>query len=360
MLDLGMFKILFPIPKNVETTSIEYNSYRFIYSFSWIFLSVLIFFVFSNIFHFHYYQLAVVEFLSILVLIAILQDLRKNENIQRTSYFFVSLIIVLIAFINYYILHEPYALIWNIFVPISSFYLLGNKRGSVVLSLYLLYFSFFLFTIDNQILSFAAKENFILAYLILCIGLYAYETTRYTAYKKINAILKIEHQYALELETLSTTDKLTQIYNRLKLDELLELTYKRAQRYDEKFSIVLIDIDYFKEVNDRYGHLVGDEVLIAFTQLITKNIRSSDYFGRWGGEEFMLILPNTSLQMALNTAANLREIIEQHPFEYKFSNTASFGVATFNNEDDLLELVNRSDKALYKAKNSGRNSVTSL
>ena len=120
---------------------------------------------------------------------------------------------------------------------------------------------------------------------------------------------------------------------------------------------MILDIDYFKETNDKYGHQVGDEILIQICNIISNNIRESDIFGRWGGEEFILLLPQTNLDNAYIVAENLRNKIENHSFEKVGQKTISIGISQFDNIEDTKQFIKRADDAMYKAKNSGRNKV---
>jgi|GEM_PF-1589801 len=161
------------------------------------------------------------------------------------------------------------------------------------------------------------------------------------------------------VEQLSITDKLTGLFNRFKLDEVLAQEVLRSERYSNKLSLVIIDIDFFKSVNDTYGHQVGDKVLVTFAQLLKKNIRSTDIIGRWGGEEFLVICPQTDNNGVLTLFENIRKKIEDYNFESVGNKTASFGVTSFTSGDTPESLISRADTALYQAKNSGRNCVKS-
>jgi len=160
-----------------------------------------------------------------------------------------------------------------------------------------------------------------------------------------------------ELQKLSTTDTLTKIYNRTKLDEILTRKLINSKRIKNKFNVIMIDIDFFKEVNDNYGHLVGDQVLIEFTEIINQNIRESDYFGRWGGEEFLLISICTSENGDLIWLNRIKDAIEKHTFAEGIKRTASFGVTRHIEDDTISTMIKRADDALYEAKNGGRNSI---
>ena len=160
-----------------------------------------------------------------------------------------------------------------------------------------------------------------------------------------------------ELKKLASTDSLTQAYNRTKFDEILSKETERARRYDHSLSVVLFDIDHFKKVNDTYGHLAGDQVLKTIVDITRKNIREIDYLIRWGGEEFMIILPETGLDKAEELAERIRQIIEIHQFNEIGKVTVSFGVAQLRKSDSEKTFIKRSDDALYKAKINGRNRV---
>ncbi len=160
-----------------------------------------------------------------------------------------------------------------------------------------------------------------------------------------------------EHKLLSITDKLTGLFNRLKLDEALKDEFNRSNRFKRSFSIIIIDIDYFKRVNDTYGHQVGDQVLIQFAKILKENIRKIDILGRWGGEEFMIICSETDFQGTIKLAQSLREIISNYDFPIIGNFSASFGVSTYNGDENIDKVIARADNALYKAKANGRNRV---
>ncbi|MBI3285429.1 MAG: diguanylate cyclase [Burkholderiales bacterium] len=163
-----------------------------------------------------------------------------------------------------------------------------------------------------------------------------------------------------ELEQLSVTDRLTGLYNRLKLERILELEYARCLRYGSNFSLGMLDIDKFKSVNDSYGHPMGDQVLITIAGIISENTRSMDAVGRWGGEEFLLIFRETSLDAAVATAEKLRCAIAGHPLPDIGNMSASFGISAYRPGDSISDMIVRADDALYQAKHHGRNRVEFL
>ncbi len=152
-------------------------------------------------------------------------------------------------------------------------------------------------------------------------------------------------------------DRLTDIYNRQKIDEVLEKICGYSSRRKEEVGVILFDIDHFKSINDTYGHHIGDEVLKAIARLVKNSIREDDIFGRWGGEEFILILKHTSLRHTIKKAQMLKEAIASMSLPDIPKVTASFGVAEVIPNDTTENLLKRVDIALYKAKNEGRNRV---
>ena len=161
----------------------------------------------------------------------------------------------------------------------------------------------------------------------------------------------------LKLDMMAHTDKLTGTVNRHRGVELLEHEIERARRYRHPFSIVYFDIDHFKKINDTYGHATGDAVLVKATETIRKNLRATDSLIRWGGEEFLILLPETGLEDAVHIAQKLREQIERRSTDIPVPITASFGVAAWEEEQTLDTLIHRADSKMYEAKKLGRNRI---
>lgn len=162
-----------------------------------------------------------------------------------------------------------------------------------------------------------------------------------------------------ELTKIAEIDKVTQIYNRLKLDAIFQCEFNKCEQCHTEFSIIMMDIDRFKQINDFYGHKIGDDVLIEIVKIIRQNVRETDYVGRWGGDEFLIILPQTNFEKAGTVAERIRDSINFCEFPVAKHQTCSLGVASYSMGDDQDKLLLRSDKALYEAKNSGRNRVVS-
>ncbi|WKY48116.1 diguanylate cyclase [Eubacteriaceae bacterium ES3] len=161
-----------------------------------------------------------------------------------------------------------------------------------------------------------------------------------------------------EMEHLATIDRLTNISNRLKLDELVKNELERYKRTGDIFSLIMVDIDFFKKINDQYGHPVGDLILSECAVLMKENIRAIDTVGRWGGEEFLVVCPDTKAEGAIVLAESLRKKVEINVFAKKIKITISLGVSqVLESDSDELTLFKRADDALYYAKNNGRNIV---
>ncbi|AXK49717.1 diguanylate cyclase [Aliarcobacter trophiarum LMG 25534] len=171
---------------------------------------------------------------------------------------------------------------------------------------------------------------------------------------------KVDELYSMAqtLEQQASIDVLTGVFNRMKFEEFFEFEMQKAKIQRTKLSIILLDIDNFKNINDNFGHDIGDEILKSITKLISLNIRATDTISRWGGEEFAILLPGTYLEKAILVANNIKQIINDHDFSLTPSKTTcSFGVATLNDMDSKESLFKRVDNALYKAKNIGKNIV---
>ena len=174
------------------------------------------------------------------------------------------------------------------------------------------------------------------------------------------ALIERQEKLTEEIKSLSEIDHLTEMYNRRKITELFETEYARYKRYKYPLSIILIDIDYFKKVNDVFGHNQGDVTLKEIAEILKTEARESDHVGRWGGEEFLVICPETDIQGAATLAEKLRNSINEYPFTKVGHKTASFGITTCNDYSTFESMINLADKALYSAKSAGRNKVEQL
>ncbi len=226
---------------------------------------------------------------------------------------------------------------------------------------------------ENKIISpNIIKTNFVLPFvyndkLIGGISFYSKDEQDYTSFKfydelvkELLALFRMKFLYS-EVEFLSITDGLTGLFNRRYFEHNLEREFLRAKRYKNNLSMAMLDIDFFKSVNDTYGHQYGDYVLKEVANLLKNSFRKTDMLYRYGGEELAIIMPETSLENAVIPAERLREKISRYEFIYngiKTKLTVSLGVSSMNlNMDSQKDIVKFSDNALYNAKNSGRNKV---
>lgn len=182
-------------------------------------------------------------------------------------------------------------------------------------------------------------------------------------YKQKNRIKELENannsliEEKKTLEVLSSTDHLTGLYNRYKFEETFTYEKRQANRYKTELCIVMMDIDNFKLVNDTYGHNQGDIFLQTISQELKKVFRDTDVIGRWGGEEFLILLPKTCIKDAYEITQRVREQIAQKVFEHVGTKTASFGITKIYENDTLDIAISRADIALYDAKENGKNQV---
>lgn len=178
-----------------------------------------------------------------------------------------------------------------------------------------------------------------------------------TFYSGIIRDITKRKQMEKDLERIATTDRLTQTFNRTKFHEVMQRELERTKRYNHPLSMIMFDIDHFKKVNDTHGHAVGDYVLQTLTQIVKANLREIDYLVRWGGEEFMIITPDTDIKRAEVLAERIRKATENHQFDHVGRVTISLGVTQFRSDDTEDSFIQRVDDAMYQAKQKGRNRV---
>ena len=206
------------------------------------------------------------------------------------------------------------------------------------------------------------------AYLISISETTAYRLTGSTMYKQIFAVTffavfiiffsLLLAFYQSKLKGTSERDYLTKLCNRHKFYEIVEKELKRAMRYGYSSSVMMMDIDHFKMINDTHGHEWGDQVLKELSKVVLKHIRAADVFARWGGEEFVFFLPHTNRQESLLMAEKIRRLVDEASTDKLAGVTVSLGVATVDFENNNIDdTISRADEAMYRAKNSGRNRV---
>ncbi|MFC1482064.1 diguanylate cyclase [Candidatus Neomarinimicrobiota bacterium] len=217
----------------------------------------------------------------------------------------------------------------------------------------------------------AGQGNEQIAVEVMKSGAYDYIPKHFLAIEHFTkSIIKAREQWNLireterlqkELEHLAIYDALTNILSRRAIMDHAVAEMSRGKRHERPLSVLMIDIDLFKRVNDTHGHLAGDVVIKDIAQSLVENTRSSDYVGRYGGEEFLVLLPETTLEKAILLAEKLRSKVEQLKFDTDDGTlsgiTISLGVAELDGESSLENFIGQADKMLYKAKESGRNQV---
>lgn len=176
-----------------------------------------------------------------------------------------------------------------------------------------------------------------------------------TMIKVIEEKMKSIQSYSEKLEFLANKDSLTELWNRRKMDQILVAETNVADRTHGDLSLVMVDIDFFKRINDTFGHEAGDMALRSIAAIMAGSLRRSDEIGRWGGEEFLVVLPDTGEGLALECAERMRRAVEGQVFDGGITITASFGVTQYRAGEPVNEFVSRADRALYLAKERGRN-----
>ncbi|MBU0925168.1 diguanylate cyclase [bacterium] len=200
-------------------------------------------------------------------------------------------------------------------------------------------------------------KNYLHEEKIFTINVDYYEDKEHYYVFSLTDITQIKEKSNL-LEYQASHDKLTGLFNRNKFDEFYIKEVKRSKRYNTNLSVIIFDIDDFKMINDTYGHQIGDVVLKEISQIMSMHIREQDIAVRWGGEEFLILLPHTNIDGAATVANKIKTNIEEHLFtELSLKITASFGVSELGTDDTDESLILRTDKFLYEAKNSGKNKV---
>ncbi|PLY07695.1 MAG: diguanylate cyclase [Arcobacter sp.] len=248
--------------------------------------------------------------------------------------------------ILYYFITLPILTIFMIY-----YFFKGDNEVKLITSSFLIISLYWVYSylIAYQILPWVEYPSDIAVFLCLLL-------LSYSIVKNLNYTIELEEEKE-ELTVLSSTDYLTKLYNRKEIDVLLKNNENLFKRYKDIFSIILLDIDDFKNINDTHGHLVGDKFLIEIGNILTKFTRETDFVGRWGGEEFLIICSKTNKAEALKLAENLRNTIDKYQFDLVGHKTASFGVSTYMENDSLPNLLSRADDSMYLSKFEGKNRV---
>jgi diguanylate cyclase (GGDEF)-like protein len=279
-----------------------------------------------------------------------------------------SSVVFLLLNVFFYQLHESFdyfAFIANAILLFTTYYLIFitqknsiNKSGFYYftsIGFAFIFYGLYILTLNTlylyqeAIVNISVKLLFVFGYSLLAIGV--------TKWIKYNETRKDE------LSIQANTDELTGLLNRRSFTSFINFEFNNSQRSTRPFSLVIVDIDYFKSINDKHGHLVGDEVLIELSEMFSRSFRRSDKVSRWGGEEFAILLPDTKLDNAMKVANNLRTKVENYLFNLssvQIKITISGGVTeSIASDEQVDDIIKRADEALYLAKNK-RNSIRSI
>lgn len=274
-------------------------------------------------------------------------SLRKTQDSQ--TIIFLSSLMIIVAAIAFLVVNRNinFGLSWIYVIPIYIMFLMGHKKGLILTLVYCFFVAAEIYVhydlwVDDGLTAIFLSRLIITTFIIIIIS-YVSELS----FSKINE----------RIYELSITDSLTNVYNRRHFDSILDKELKRQNRTKLPLCLCMLDVDNFKKLNDTLGHLQGDLVLKEVANIIKNTIRETDEIGRWGGEEFCIILPNTSLDPAIILIERVRKNIENFDFLTSMKITCSFGIAQINENEDADSLIKKADTAMYLAKNSGKNRI---
>jgi len=291
-----------------------------------------------------------------------LYQLFIKKNLEFASLFVTAILFVFIIFFTYTNKNQDLGLIWTLTYPLFVIPILGTRYGLlIVLLFFAILFPMAYLSIgewDHGYWTTTGFLRFVVVTFCVVFTTYFFETSSNSAYTSLIQSQEKEMKYLAQLESLSLTDQLTGLHNRRFFDDQFEIEQEKVSRYGSQLCLIMIDIDNFKQINDNQGHQVGDNILIEFSALLKTELRTTDQLSRWGGEEFMLLLPEVDLTAASHIAEKLRLAVEMKSFSHDQHLTASFGVAEVHaNLDSKRDAIFNVDSALYQAKQDGRNRV---
>ncbi|GFZ31512.1 hypothetical protein CSC2_20380 [Clostridium zeae] len=213
----------------------------------------------------------------------------------------------------------------------------------------------FKYIITNN--SLLGKSTFTIFIIIIAIDIFVLYKCIHNKLQQVNMKLAKLEEENIKLKEEVLVDKLTGAFNRRKLQDIIEVELERCRRYNIPLSMIIFDIDDFKKINDKYGHSRGDVILKNITKVITSKLRKTDFFIRWGGEEFVILAPETNIKGALILGEKVRKLVSENIYVELERVTVSVGVSEYKKELIYKEFFDKADKALYIAKNSGKNNV---
>ncbi|QOP41632.1 GGDEF domain-containing protein [Sulfurimonas marina] len=331
--------------------------------------TILLLFAIYNVFVHSDNALFIIDFTAFLITIYIFYDLRKSHNVQRASNITTSSIFIMMLAIVYFGKGHDFTLVWTVFFPMFAIFINGTTKGlGITILFYALTFLLTYQGIDKWqggMWNEASYARFVVASVGISIIVYFFEVSFDKAYKMLEEIRKKEKQYIQTLEQCSITDPLTRVYNRRHLTVQFDKLFEKAKKHNSYFALYIFDIDYFKQYNDTFGHIAGDNALQKVTQTLTKEVfkRDVDHLFRLGGEEFCGLILADEPQKVEYILEKARTTIEslglEHPKNPHKVLTASFGVCVIHDfkEKDFDKMYKIADDTLYDAKEKGRNCI---
>lgn len=351
------------ITVNIETHNyFEIRKKMMVVIFLYIAAIILVLFAFINFFVYEKIMIATIDSFASLIAIYSLFKLKNPDTLNIAIN--ISSANIFIFFLVYLMINQNIdnGLIWIIFLPIFMIPLNGHNRGLLISAIfYIIAFIISYNGIDiwqNGDWNTHSYIRFVASSIVLVYITYVNELAIYRSNVQLNKNEKEKRLYIQQLQEKSDKDYLTNLYNRRKINSILEIQRDLLQQENTSFCIAILDIDFFKRINDNYGHNTGDAVLIEFSHIINNIMNNDGFVGRWGGEEFILIFTNTKIDKALDKCEEIRQKIENNKFDIIESITCSIGLVEYKDRRISLErMIDNADKSLYEAKESGRNKV---
>ncbi|MEL0646595.1 GGDEF domain-containing protein [Pseudoalteromonas agarivorans] len=304
-----------------------------------------------NLFYFASYELALIDAFGLFVSLGIYIWFNKTANVNIAAWAVTLMIVSLILMFVISVGGHAHSLFWATLIPPFTFFLVGRNWGSIFSAVAFSVCAYLVYLQQQQTITIGLGSLFNLIEVSLAHILIFrfYEKTRFSAYQHLAT-------RNIEIQLLAETDKLTGLYNRQKFDSELSQLIAENEKSETSYFLLVCDIDHFKNVNDTYGHLVGDRVLSEFANILKDKLPPNTLIARWGGEEFTIILAEESLTDATTQANQLKEYVNDHPVA-NIPITISIGLAHIKFGSTVLNTLEQADKALYTAKKNGRNLV---
>ncbi|MDC7228491.1 MAG: GGDEF domain-containing protein [Spirochaetales bacterium] len=303
------------------------------------------------------YVFVVIDLMVLFLFIFSFIYIRITSNYRPASHIMIHSLFFLLLFLIYSGGIGKTGYLWMFIFPMATFFLYDLKRGLVYLAVFTAAAAFLVFApirlhgaVEYPVLF---RSRLFAAFTVVSVCAALYETVRAKSYKSLK-------EASIKLEKMAKHDALTGLLNRYGISERFDYEFSRAKRNKTSLTVIICDIDLFKSVNDRYGHDAGDDVLINISQLFEEYKRSQDIIARWGGEEFLLLLPDTDLSGGLVLAEKMRSKISDMIVVYEKNEikvTMSFGVSELEMSESASIGIRKADRQLLKAKENGKDRV---